>query len=149
MDIYAYREREQTEAMVNYLRAVGIRTNLRFMQYSAFRDQNRAHKAPISHQTWGSFSINDVSAATPVFFKFQEDDVNRDAQVRDLLEKGDTTVDPEGRKQAYAEALARISQQAYAVPLYTLTTYYVSAGDLQFTPYADEIPRFWEMTWKK
>ena len=38
IDLYAYRERNQTEAMIGYLRAVGIRANLRFMQYAAMRD---------------------------------------------------------------------------------------------------------------
>ena len=38
IDLYAYRERHQTEAMIGYLRAVGIKANLRFMQYAAMRD---------------------------------------------------------------------------------------------------------------
>jgi peptide/nickel transport system substrate-binding protein len=34
------------------------------------------------------------------------------------------------------------------VPLYALNTYYISAAELQFKAYPDEIPRFWEMGWK-
>jgi peptide/nickel transport system substrate-binding protein len=148
IDFYAYRERDQTEAMIGYLRAVGIRTNLRFMQPSALEDLRRAGKTTITHQTWGSTSINDVSAAVSVFHKFLPDDINRDPEVRDLLERGDTSVDPEVRKQAYAKALALIAERAYAVPLYTLPTTYVAAKDLKFTAYPDELPRFWEMSWK-
>jgi peptide/nickel transport system substrate-binding protein len=33
------------------------------------------------------------------------------------------------------------------VPLYSLPVYYVAAKDLEFKAYADEMPRFWEMTW--
>ena len=88
VDFYAFRERSHGEAMVGYLRAVGIRANLRFMQYAAVRDAVRAGKTPITFQSWGSFSINDVSASTPVFFKFKPDDVARDGEVRDLLERG-------------------------------------------------------------
>ena len=69
IDLYAYRERNQTEAMIGYLRAVGIKANLRFMQYAAMREALRAGKAPLVHQTWGSFSVNDVSAATPVYLQ--------------------------------------------------------------------------------
>ena len=69
IDFYAYRERNQTEAMIGYLRAVGIRANLRFMQYAAMRDQARAGKAPLIHQSWGSFSVNDVSASAPVYLQ--------------------------------------------------------------------------------
>ncbi|MBL8808049.1 MAG: ABC transporter substrate-binding protein [Rhodospirillales bacterium] len=148
VDLYSYRERNQAEAMVGYLRAVGIRANLRFLQYAAFRDQLRGGTAAFAHQTWGSFSVNDVSASTPVFFKFEDDDVTRDAEVRDLLEKGDGSVDPAARKAAYREALAKIAERAYTVPLYSLTTFYVMANELAFTAYPDELPRFWETRWK-
>jgi peptide/nickel transport system substrate-binding protein len=148
IDFYAYREREQTEAMVGYLRAVGIRANLRFMQYAAMRDQVRSHKAALIHQTWGSFSVNDVSASTPVYFEGLPDDITRDPEVIAELKKGDNSVDPAVRKEAYKKALRIITEKAYGLPLYSLTTYYAAAKDLEFTPYPDEIPRFWEMTWK-
>ena len=50
VDFYAFRERSHGEAMVGYLRAVGIRANLRFMQYAAVRDAVRAGK----HSDWFS-----------------------------------------------------------------------------------------------
>ena len=148
IEFYAYRERNQTEAMIGYLRAVGIKANLRFMQYAAMREAIRAGKAPLIHQTWGSFSVNDVSASTPNYFKFTADDVTRDPTVRDALARGDSNVDPEIRREAYKEALARIAELSYSVPLYSLTTYYVATKDLAFVAYPDELPRFWEMTWK-
>ena len=148
VDLYAYRERPQTEAMIGYLRAVGIKANLRFMQYAAMRDAVRANKGGLVHQTWGSFSVNDVSASTPVYWKFQPDDVSRDPEVRDVLERGDSSVDPNTRKEAYAKALKMIAERAYSLPLYSLPTYYVATKDLSFIPYPDEIPRFWEMTYK-
>ncbi len=148
LDLFAYRERNQTEAMVNYLRAVGIKANLKFMQYAAMRDQNRANKAAITHQTWGSFSLNDVSASVSVYFKGIDDDVTKDPEIIALLEKGDTTVDTAARKAAYKQALALIAERAYTVPLYALTTYYASAKELEFKAYPDELPRFWEMKWK-
>jgi peptide/nickel transport system substrate-binding protein len=148
LDFYAYRERNQTEAMIGYLRAVGIKANLRFMQYAAMRDAVRAGKAPIVHQTWGSFSINDVSASIPVYFKFLPDDVNRVPEIRDALERGDSSVDPEARAVAYKKALTLIAEGAYSVPLYSLPVFYAAAKDLNFVAYPDEIPRFWEMTYK-
>lgn len=148
IDLYAYRERQQTEAMIGYLRAVGIRANLRFMQYAAMRDLLREGKAGFAHQTWGSFSVNDVSAMMPVFFKFQADDVTRDEKVRDLLDAGDTSVNPNVRRSAYKHALTRMAEQAYLAPLYSLPVYYAHSKELDFRPYADEIPRFWEARWK-
>jgi peptide/nickel transport system substrate-binding protein len=148
LDIVAYRERNQTEALIGYLQAVGIKTNLRFLQYAAMREQIAGNKAMLTHQTWGSFSVNDVSAATPNYFAFRSEDITRDPQVRDLLAKGDTSVDPEVRKEAYKGALKLIADKAYAVPLYSLPVYYVATSDLNFKAYPDEMPRFWEMTWK-
>jgi peptide/nickel transport system substrate-binding protein len=148
VDLYAYRERHQTEAMIGYLRAIGVKTNLRYMQYPALRAVLREGKVPVAHMTWGSFSINDVSAMTPVFFKFQADDISRDPQVREWLHAGDTSVDPQQRKEAYRKALARIADQAYAVPLYSLPVFYAHAQELDFTPHPDELPRFWEARWK-
>ena len=46
------------------------------------------------------------------------------------------------------KALARIADQAYTLPLYSLPNYYAYTKDLTFTPYPDELPRFWESKWK-
>ena len=148
IDIFGYRERQHVEAIVGYLRAVGIKANLRFLQYAAHRDAVRAGKVPMGFQSWGSTSINDVSASTSVFYKGNPDDVNHDGEVRGLLQRGDTSVDPKVRKEAYAKALALIQERAYALPLYSLPMYYIATKDLAFTAYPDEIPRFWEMSWK-
>jgi len=147
-ELYAYRERNQTEAMLNDLQAVGIRAKLNFSQYAAMRDAVRSNKAPLTHQTWGSFSVNDVSASTPVYFTFDADDVTRDPEVRDLLLKGNNSVDPAARKKAYQQALKRIADNAYSLPLWSLPVYYVASKDLNFEAYPDEMVRFWEMSWR-
>ena len=120
IDLYAYRERHQTEAMIGYLRAIGIRTNLRFMQYAAMRDALREGKAGIAHQTWGSFSVNDVSAATPVSSSSCPTTSTATREVRDLLRAGRLLGGPGGPQAAYEKALAMIAEQAYVVPLYSL-----------------------------
>ncbi|CAM3760693.1 ABC transporter substrate-binding protein [Bordetella bronchialis] len=148
IDIVAYRERNQTEAIINYLRAVGIRARLNFLQYAAMRDMIRAGKAALTHQTWGSNLVNDTSASTPVYFAFGSDDINRDPQVRQLLDEADRTIDPAKRDDTYRQALTLISQHAYAVPLWSLPVYYVASQDVDFKPYPDELVRFWEMRWK-
>ena len=52
------------------------------------------------------------------------------------------------RALAYAAALAKIQEKAMSVPLYALVTYYVTGKGLDFVAYPDELPRFWEMSWK-
>lgn len=146
--IFAYRERNQTEVIINNLQAVGIKANLTFSQYAAMRDQVRANKSALSHQTWGSFSVNDVSASTPVYFTFEADDISRDPEVRDLLVRGNNSVDPNVRKAAYRDALRLISERLYSVPLWSLPVFYVANRELSFSAYPDELVRFWEMSWK-
>jgi peptide/nickel transport system substrate-binding protein len=147
-EILAYRERNQTEAIINYLQAVGIKAKLNFLQYAAMRDLVRANKGALVHQTWGSNLVNDVSAATPVYYGFGSDDITRNAQVRDLLNKGDHTIDPKARNEVYKKALVTISENAYSVPLWSLPVYYVASKEVVFKPYSDELVRFWEMSWK-
>jgi peptide/nickel transport system substrate-binding protein len=147
IDYYSYRDRAQVEAMIGYLRAVGIKANLRFLQVPAMQEAHRAGKVPMVHWTWG-VPVYDVSATTPIFFAGQPDDVNRDSEVRDLLDRGGSSLDPNVRKEAYAKALALIQERAYALPLFTLPLYYVAARGLNFTADPDEMTRFWDMSWK-
>ena len=147
-EIHAYRERNQTEAIINYLQAVGIKAKLNFLQYAAMRDLVRANKAALVHQTWGSNLVNDVSASTPVYYAFGADDITRNPQVRDLLNQGDHTIDPKARNEVYKKALTLIAENAYSVPLWSLPVYYVASKEVNFKPYSDELVRFWEMSWK-
>lgn len=144
----AYREREQAEAMINYLRAVGINANLQFLQPGAARDVLRAGQISMIHNAWGAFSIYDVSATLPVFFGSQPDDVSRDPKLKDILDKAGAMIDPAERKKLYQTALAHIADQAYAAPLYNLPVFYVTRKELSFKPSSDEIIRFWEMSWQ-
>jgi peptide/nickel transport system substrate-binding protein len=148
IDFYAFRERTQAEAIAGYLRAVGVRTDLRFLQFAAVRNALRAGKVSMAYQTWGSFSINDVSASTPVFFEFTPDDVARDEEIRALLQQGNSSTEPRVRREAYARALALIQERAYALPLYSLPIYYAAAKNLRLRVFPDEMLRFWEIEWE-
>jgi peptide/nickel transport system substrate-binding protein len=147
-DIYAYRQREFTEALMGYLREVGIKTNLKYMQYKALRGLVWNGSGAPNHMTWGSYSINDVSAVTSHFFKGGKDDYCRDPDVMKWLETGDTTTDPAVRKDNYKKALSRIQELACWAPLFTYAKNYAFTNDLNFTPTPDEIPRFFGATWK-
>ncbi len=147
-DIYAYRQREYTEAVMGYLHKVGIKTKLKYMQYKALRGLVWNGTGTPNMMTWGSYSMNDVSAITSHFFKHGKDDFCRDPDVKKWLETGDTNTDPAVRKDAYAKALKRIQESACWVPLFTYAKFYVFANELDFTPTSDEIPRFFTAKWK-
>lgn len=146
--LYGYRNRPYAEAMVGDLAAVGIKAKLMMMKYSALREKHRAGKVGFNFQTWGSYSINDVSAIVSYFFQFSDDDMARDPQVRDWLLEADTSIDSEKRKMLYKKALQRIADQAYWAPLFTYVSNNCFSKDLDFTPYPDAVPRFFQAKWK-
>jgi peptide/nickel transport system substrate-binding protein len=146
--LYGYRDRPYAEAIVGDLAAVGIKAKLMMMKYAALREKHRAGKVQFNFQTWGSYSINDVSAIVSYFFEFSDDDMARDPQVRDWLLAADTSIDSEKRKMLYKEALQRIAEQAYWAPLFTYVSNNCFSKDLDFTPYPDAVPRFFQAKWK-
>lgn len=148
IDFYAYRNRDYAEAMMGFLNKVGIKVNFNFLKYAALRDKIRAKEVPFAFMTWGSYSINDVSAITSNFFTHGKDDLALDQEVKDLLVKGDTNVDRAVREEAYGKALKLISEKAYWLPLWSYNTNYAFSKDVNFIPTSDEIPRFFTATWK-
>jgi peptide/nickel transport system substrate-binding protein len=148
IDFYSYRDRPILEAIMSYLGAVGIKTNLQYLKYPTARDKIRAGEVDMAMMTWGSYSINDVSAIIGNFFIGGADDTSRDQQVIDAIKKGDVTVDPEARKAAYRKALQRIADQVYWLPLWSYNVNYAYSKDLDFTATPDEIPRWFLAYWK-
>jgi peptide/nickel transport system substrate-binding protein len=147
-DIYAYRDRPYAEAIIGYLRAAGIKANLVWNTYPVLRDKNHAGKTELYFMAWGSSSIWDVSAITSHFFRGEDADLARDPQVIAWLKAGDTSTNAAGRKENYANALQRIAEQAYWVPLFTYVMNYAYAKELDFTPSPDETPLFFRAKWK-
>ncbi len=146
--LYGYRNRPFAEAMIGDLAAVGIKAKLMIMKYSALREKARAGKAQMQFLTWGSYSINDVSAITSHFFEFEADDMSMDPAVRDLLIEADSSIDTPKRKQLYSDALKRIADEAYWCPMFTYVSNNCFSKDLDFTPYPDAVPRFFMAKWK-
>jgi peptide/nickel transport system substrate-binding protein len=148
VDMAAYRERPWGEAIIGNLRAVGIRVNLNWSQYDAYQSRVRQGQVRLAYGSWGSTSLYDVAASTSYFFRGSGDDMNRDAEVMAALERGDGSTDPAARREAYAAAMRRISDQAFWVPLWTFPLTYGFNAQLEFTPAADEVPRFYRARWK-
>lgn len=148
VDFYGYRDRQYGEAMVGYLQAVGIKANLKWLQYSALRDMTQANKVAFVMNTWGSYGVNDISNITGQHFKLEYNDFAQDTQVRDWLQEGDNSVDPSKRKEVYTKALKRIAEQAYWVPLFSYVANYAYTKDLVFTSQPDAVPRFFLSKWK-
>lgn len=149
IDFYGYRDRPIVEAIIGDLAKVGITANLTMLQASAIAQARTEGRTPMWFQAWGSSSILDVSAGPGYWFDGSSVDYARDEETTGLLKQGNTTIDPEARKAAYAKALARISDQALTVPIFTYSLNYVYNTQLNFTPVPDETPRFFEASWNK
>jgi len=147
-DLYAYRQREFTEAVIGDLAKIGVKAKLTFLQYRKLRDLVWKGQTPVNHMTWGSGSVPDVSAITSHFFSGGRDDPAKDKEVIAALAEGDNSTDPEVRKAAYKKALAKISGEVYWLPMFTYAKYYAYSKDLNFAPTSDEIPRFYAASWK-
>lgn len=147
-DIYGYRQREFTEAVIGDLARVGVKAKLNWLQYRALRDIVRKGETPINHMTWGSYSIPDVSAIVSHFFKHGPDDPAKDDQVKEMLDVADNSIDENVRKENYKKAFSRIADEVYWLPMFTYAKYYAYSKDLDFKATPDEIPRFYTAKWK-
>ena len=148
VNLYGYRDREVTEAIMGDLAKVGIKTDLNWLKYAAARDLIVKGKASLANMTWGSSSIPDVSAITSYFFGGGPDDPANDEQVQADIREGDLSSDPDGRIAAYTTALQRIADEVYWLPLFSYTKNYSYNAALEFTPTADELPQFYAAHWK-
>ena len=136
------------QAIQGYLGAVGIRARVTQLQVGAVIQRSIEGKNPLDLGSWGSYSINDVSAFLPYFFVGGGQDYTRDAEVKRLVEEGGSTTDPDRRRGAYTAALRRITEQAYFKPLFTFVTTYATSKQLNFKTFRDELPRFYLASWK-
>ena len=148
VDFYAYRDRPYAEAMMANLADVGIKVKLNYLQYSALREMQKKGSAGFGFLTWGSNSLNDISAITSLFFEKGDQDFARDDEVANWLKAGDSSVDEAARKENYAKALKKIAEEAYWIPLFSYNSNYVFTKDVGFKPTEDEIVRFFDMSWK-
>ena len=148
IDFYTFRPADWAEAVMGDLAKVGIKAKLTKMPYFSLRDLQWEGKTPMYLMDWGSYSMNDMSAITSHFFKKGRDDFAMDDEVAAWLEAGDTNSDPAVRKENYAKAIKKITEQVYWLPMFNHVRNYAFVEGLDFTPFQDEIPRFWQYGWK-
>ena len=147
-EIVSYVLPQWGAAVQGFLGAVGIRAKLSQLQVQAVVQRNQRGESPSNLGSWGSFSINDVSAIMPVYFGGGADDYSRDPELIRLLEQAGSTMDAAARKTAYSAVIKRATEQAYWVPLHTYVTTYGLSRNLELKTYPDELPRFWLSKWK-
>lgn len=145
---YAYRDKRFSEAVVSYLRAVGIRPDFRYIQSVPLRRLIVDGKAPLVHLTWGSQGMMDASASVSYHFEGTPDDYARDQELTGWLKEADIAMDPEKRKALYGKALKRIADQAYYIPIFVYGGIYAYNSELDYPITGDEIAHFYKAAWK-
>lgn len=135
-------------AIQNYLKAIGIDAHVSQLQVAASVQRANDGTVPIGLGTWGSYSINDVSAILPYFFDGGSQDYARDPEVTALVAEGGNQTDADTRRKAYSAAIKLITERALFVPLMTSVTTYAISRQLNFKPFPDELPRFYLASWK-
>ena len=134
-------------AVQSYLQAVGINLRLTQLRADVAVQRSLDGETPLYLGTWGSYSINDVSAILPVFFGGGPNDYARDPELQRLVQQGGATIDPDQRRIAYSALIRRETGQNDWLPLFTAVTTYATTRQLNFKPFPDEIPRFYLCSW--
>ncbi len=148
VELVTYVLPQYSGAIQNYLKAVGVNARISQLQVGAVVQRTIAGQNPMTAGTWGSYSVNDVSAILPFFFDGGPNDYARDPEVERLVAAGGATTDVDERRKAYAAVLRRVSEQMYWLPLHTYVTTYAFSRQLNFKPFPDELPRFFLSSWK-
>jgi peptide/nickel transport system substrate-binding protein len=147
-DLVSYATPQVEGALQNYLKAVGINLRIQHLQIGAAIQLAEAGKAPLYASSWGSNSVNDVSAIMPYFLGGGLQDYAHDTDVQNLLRQAGTTVDLEQRRRAYSEAIHLATERADFLPLFSDVRYVAFSKQLEFQGFQDDIPRFYLSSWK-
>ena len=72
----------------------------------------------------------------------------RDPEVADWVKQGASTMDQARRAQVYRQALTRIAEKTYTLPLYTNTVNYVMSAEVDYAPTRVDVPVLSQIGWK-
>jgi peptide/nickel transport system substrate-binding protein len=147
-ELVSYVSPQIVAALQNYLKAVGINLRVQQLQIGAAIQLAESGKAPLYTGSWGSNSINDISAFMPYFFDGGANDYARDAEVQSLLKQAGASVDPELRRKAYSDAIRLVTERVSFLPLFSAVRYVAFSKDLNFQGFPDDLPRFYLSTWR-
>jgi peptide/nickel transport system substrate-binding protein len=126
-----------------------IRAKITQLQVSPAIQKAQKGEAPLYMGSWGSYSINDVSAILPVMFGAGAlDNYSKDPELEKLIAEGGATSNTDTRKKAYSAAVKIATEKAYWLPINTYVNTYAFAKGLEFKTFPDELPRFYFAKWK-
>ncbi|TGN40206.1 ABC transporter substrate-binding protein [Marinobacter confluentis] len=148
--LWAYREKIIAEAVVSNLKAIGLDVDLRFVKLNVFAKVRNDKDMGAFFASYGSGGTADASASTGVHFaESSARNYSGDPALADTVLAAERTIDTQERKRLYRQALNRIAEQAYWVPLFSYSQNYLLAPGLEFPVPKDGVPRFWQASWSE
>ena len=147
-EIVSYVLPEYAQAAAADLAQIGIRARVSQLPVGDALRRQADGSAPLFMGSWGSYSINDVSAILPYFFGGGDSDMARDPELEQFVEEGGSTISADKRRQAYSRAIRLIGERALWLPLHSYVATYAFSRALIFHPSQDELPRFYQASWK-
>lgn len=148
LELWAYREKEASEAIASQLTKAGIKTSLRYVQLTSLNKARKEHKIGAYFGTWGAGGLADVAGMSNHFLLKTDRNMSGDPLVTEYMLGGQKIRDEAKRLELYSKGLKLIAEQAYWVPLYTFTVNYLTSNDLDFPVPKDGMPLLYKAKWK-
>lgn len=148
--LWAYREKIIAEAVVSNLKAIGLDVDLRFVKLNVFSKVRNSKDMQAFFASYGSGGTADASASTGVHFAANSArNYSGDEALAETVIAAEQTIDVEERKRLYRQALNRIAEQAYWVPMFSYSQNFLLTPELEFSVPKDGVPRFWQASWRQ
>ncbi|MGH1423231.1 MAG: ABC transporter substrate-binding protein [Pseudooceanicola sp.] len=149
LELWAYRDKEISEAIAADLTAVGIKVDLRYVKLASLNQARANREIPAYFGTWGSGGTADTAAIARVHFSETSDrNLSGDSTLTAAVLAAESTNDRAKRVEHYDTALNIIADQAYWAPLFTYSANYLVSPELNFPLSPDGLPRLDQASWK-
>ncbi len=149
LELWAYRDKEVSEAIAADLTVIGIEVDLRYVKLASLNKARANREIPAYFGTWGSGGTADTAAIARVHFSDTSDrNLSGDAELTAAVLAAESTNDRASRADHYDTALNIIADQAYWAPLFTYSANYLVSPDLNFPLSPDGLPRLDQASWK-
>jgi peptide/nickel transport system substrate-binding protein len=102
------KDREVAEALANQLSKIGVKMNLRVTERAKLQEDFNAGNFQLTSVAWGTRPDPDPMLASVVTAR----DSNTDAELKQLIQQGRSTVDDAQRRDLYAQVDKRMRDQA-------------------------------------
>jgi len=150
IEFWAALNRPAVEAITAQLGAVGIRATLRYVQGATLTQARREQKIAMEFASSGSFGIPDAGA---ILVDRMGPNSPRNYSGDDALGRtimaAVSTYDRQERLMHFADAVRRMTDQAYWVPLWTESQNFLMSPDLVYEQPGDGMPRLYMARWRR